>query len=68
MEMRKHWSDYFKGYPNFKVFRIRIMQMIHYSELLSILDEVENYYHGYIPEKQLLNDPQERDRGEVCHL
>lgn len=68
MEMRKHWSDYFKGYPNFKVFRIRIMQMIHYSELLSILDEVENHYHGYIPDKQLPNDPQERDRGEVCHL
>lgn len=50
LEMRKHWSDYFKGFPNFKVFRIRIMQTLSYEELLSILGEIETYYSGYIAE------------------
>ncbi len=47
MEMRKHWSDYFKGFPNFKPFRIRMMQTILLDEMLEILQEISNYYHGF---------------------
>lgn len=47
MEMRKHWSDYFKGYPNFKPFRIRIMETDVYDELSAILDEIGQYYNGF---------------------
>jgi len=47
MEMRKHWSDYFKGYPNFKPFRIRIMETDTYDELSAILDEIGQYYNGF---------------------
>lgn len=47
MEMRKHWSDYFKGYPNFKPFRIRIMETDVYGELSAILDEIGQYYNGF---------------------
>ncbi len=50
LEMRKHWSDYFKGYPNFKPFRMKIMSTEIYDELLAILDEIEEYYNNPIPD------------------
>ncbi|NOU47381.1 MAG: tRNA dihydrouridine synthase DusB [Bacteroidales bacterium] len=68
MEMRKHWSDYFKGYPNFKVFRIRIMQIVQFQELLALLEEIEQYYHGYIPFTGDHDLTTESDRDELCHL
>lgn len=51
LEMRKHWSDYFKGFPNFKPYRIRIMGTELYEELSSILDEIGRYYDGYTPQR-----------------
>ncbi len=67
VEMRKHWSDYFKGYPNFKAFRIRIMQILQLDELLSLLTEVEHYYEGYNPEVRISNFLTESDQDEACH-
>jgi len=44
LEIRKHWAGYFKGYPNFKRFRIRLMQTLSYQELLDTLEEIREYY------------------------
>ena len=44
LEMRKHWGNYFKGYPNFKPFKLRLMSTESHQEVLSIVDEIENYY------------------------
>ena len=44
LEMRKHWSDYFKGYPNFKAFRIKLMQTESHQEILDILEEIRGFY------------------------
>ncbi len=65
LEMRKHWSDYLKSFPNFKPFRIRIMQTVLHHELLSILDEVEHYYTGYTPQNGSVKTT-ESDLPEVC--
>jgi len=43
-EMRKHWSDYFKGYPNFKPFRIKLMQYETHDEVLNVLEEIRRFY------------------------
>jgi nifR3 family TIM-barrel protein len=43
-EMRKHWSDYFKGYPNFKPFRIKLMQYETHKEVLKVLEEIREFY------------------------
>lgn len=43
-EMRKHWSDYFKGYPNFKPFRIKLMQYEAHAEVLNVLEEIREFY------------------------
>ena len=43
-EMRRHYSNYFKGIPDFKPFRTRLVEVETESEVLLILDEViENY-------------------------
>ena len=44
LEIRKHWSSYFKGLPNFKPFRIRLMQVMTVQEINEILDDVQDCY------------------------
>lgn len=34
IEMRKHWSLYFKGFPDFKQFKLRLMEVKTASEVL----------------------------------
>ena len=44
LEIRKHWSAYFKGLPNFKPFKMRLMETLSVEEVFGILEEIENYY------------------------
>ena len=44
LEIRKHWGNYFKGYPNFKPFRLKLMQTDSLVEVLNILDEIKKFY------------------------
>jgi len=44
MEIRKHWSAYFKGLPGFKPFRIRLMEAQTQIVVTEILKEIEDYY------------------------
>ena len=46
LEIRKHWSSYFKGLPNFKPFRMRLMEINSVEEIYVLLDEIENTYSG----------------------
>lgn len=39
-EMRRHYSNYFKGMPGFKLYRIRLVQAESSAEVLETLDEV----------------------------
>ena len=44
LEIRKHWSSYFKGLPNFKPFRMLLMEVETADEVFQLLDEIrENY-------------------------
>ena len=44
LETRPHYSNYFKGIPNFKPFRIRLVTEDHLSNIYKIFDEVESAY------------------------
>lgn len=44
LEMRKHWSFYFKGYPNFKPFRQKLMGVETADDVKSILENILEYY------------------------
>lgn len=39
-EMRRHYTNYFRGYPNFKPFRIRLVEAESYEIILATLDEI----------------------------
>ncbi len=43
-EMRRHYSNYFKGIPDFKPFRTRLVEVETESEVMAILDEVIESY------------------------
>lgn len=39
-EMRRHYTNYFRGYANFKPFRIRLVEAEAYENILATLDEI----------------------------
>lgn len=43
-EMRRHYQNYFKNYPGFKPFRMRLVQSEDPEELFQTLEEVRKYY------------------------
>jgi len=43
-EMRRHYTNYFKGMDNFKPFRLRLVQADTFAELCAILDEITETY------------------------
>jgi len=49
-EIRKHWGDYFKGYPHFKPFRIKLMEAKTLEEVLETLSEIKAEYQDYTQE------------------
>ena len=47
-EMRRHYSNYFKGLADFKPYRTRLVEADTYEEVLVILEEVANSYSAEI--------------------
>jgi hypothetical protein len=44
--MRRHYANYFKGYPDFKPFRTRLVEANTWEEVVAILNEVIPAYAG----------------------
>lgn len=44
LEMRRHYAPYFKGIDHFKAFRNRLVTAATHADILSILDEVAEFY------------------------
>lgn len=47
LEMRRHYTNYFRGMPNFKPYRTRMVTTESYDEVCAILDEVAEIFYGY---------------------
>jgi tRNA-dihydrouridine synthase B len=45
-EMRRHYTNYFKGIPNFKPYRTRLVESCSYEEIQSILAEIPEVFDG----------------------
>jgi tRNA-dihydrouridine synthase B len=45
-EMRRHYTNYFKGLPDFKPYRTRLVEADNEAEVNAILDEVSGKYAG----------------------
>lgn len=48
-EMRRHFSNYFKGFPNFKELRLKLVTSCQVDEILELLDLIALRYDGCSP-------------------
>lgn len=46
LEMRRHYANYFRGLPDFKPFRQRLVSLIAPEEIMWTLNEIEAFYEG----------------------
>ncbi len=44
LEMRPHYSNYLKGYPNIKEFRQKLVQLSSLNNIIEVLEEIEHHY------------------------
>jgi tRNA-dihydrouridine synthase B len=49
-EMRRHYTNYFKGLPDFKPYRTRLVETINPVELFTILDEIAETFSNKLVE------------------
>lgn len=47
-EMRRHYANYFKGLPDFKPFRTRLVEAPSYEEVIEIMNDVASSYSGMV--------------------
>ena len=47
LETRRHYTNYFKGIPNFKPFRTRMVTSDHSADVFAAFDEVEDVFGDY---------------------
>ncbi len=47
LEMRRHYTNYFKGLPNFKEHRMKLVTLNSFDEVMEVLAEIESVYSEY---------------------
>jgi nifR3 family TIM-barrel protein len=52
LEMRRHYSNYLKGFPSIKEFRNRLVTMKIQEEIEHELDRLVSRYNGFVPERK----------------
>ena len=45
-EMRRHYTNYFRGIPNFKPYRTQLVELENYQEIIDVLDRIEEEFTG----------------------
>jgi nifR3 family TIM-barrel protein len=48
-EMRRHYTNYFKGIPNFKPLRTKLVTLENYDELIDTLNEIPDHFNINVP-------------------
>jgi len=56
IEMRRHYYNYFKGYPDFKPFRIRLVESMSKDDILETLAEIAETYKDFVSEETSKNN------------
>jgi nifR3 family TIM-barrel protein len=55
LEMRRHYTNYFKGIPNIKEYRSQLVGLMNPCELYEILDSILVEFDGYFQQKFTVN-------------
>jgi len=48
LEMRRHYSNYFRGLPNIKPLRMKLVTTADSDEIFATLEEIRKQYSGYV--------------------
>jgi tRNA-dihydrouridine synthase B len=51
LEMRRHYTNYLKGFPHVKEFRNQLVQLKTVDEIETVLSQVQQRYSGYVPQR-----------------
>lgn len=51
LEMRRHYTNYLKGFPHIKEFRNQLVLKATVEEIEEVLTQVQQRYEGYVPER-----------------
>jgi tRNA-dihydrouridine synthase B len=62
-EMRRHYTNYLKGLPNIKEYRLKLVTTHSVEEIDEVLNEIAKVYSGYLFEKR--NPDRYRDEMEA---
>jgi tRNA-dihydrouridine synthase len=46
-EMRRHYTNYLRGLPNIKEFRLKLVTIAGVEQIDEVLHQIEKYYDGY---------------------
>ena len=65
LEMRRHYTNYLKGFPHIKEFRNQLVNLKTVEEIEAVLAEIAIRYDGFIPEKRAIASFPEGD-GCAC--
>jgi tRNA-dihydrouridine synthase B len=49
-EMRRHFSNYFKGLPHFKEMRLKLLTTLEVDEIFALLEQIREMYGDHRPE------------------
>jgi tRNA-dihydrouridine synthase B len=63
LEMRRHYTNYLKGFPHVKEFRNQLVQMKTVEEIEAVLQQVQQRYTGFEPLRTMATFPAEQAEG-----
>ena len=46
LEMRRHYSNYFRGLPKIKLYRKKLVQTNDYHSIVKIINQIKQTYHA----------------------
>jgi len=52
IEMRQHYSNYFRGVPHFKDFRKKFLEVFTLEEMDALINETQAFYSDYLAQQQ----------------
>src|SRR5579872_662221 len=55
LEMRRHYTNYLKGFPHVKEFRNQLVQKMTVEEIAEVLQQVQQRYAGFVPERAVVS-------------
>jgi tRNA-dihydrouridine synthase B len=54
-EMRRHYTNYLRGLPNIRDYRLKLVTVKSVEEINEVLDEITKVYHGYQFERRTVD-------------